>query len=56
MKRVLIFAALVLSVGLSSCQCADKPDIGPVEEDNEQDSVQTGSAERSVSASSLHRA
>lgn len=31
MKRVLIFAVLVLSLGLSSCQCSEKPDVGPVE-------------------------
>ncbi len=36
MKRILIVAAVVLSVGLSSCQCADKPDVGPVEGDDEQ--------------------
>jgi hypothetical protein len=39
MKRLLIFAAIVLSVGLSSCQCADKPDIGPVEGEDEQAQV-----------------
>jgi len=32
MTRTLLFLALVLSVGLSSCQCADKPDVGPVED------------------------
>ena len=36
MKRLLIFAALLLTVGLSSCQCADKPDVGPVEGENQQ--------------------
>lgn len=36
MRRLLLFAAILLSVGLSSCQCADKPDIGPVEGDDEQ--------------------
>jgi hypothetical protein len=45
MKRVLIFAVIVLSVGLSSCQCADKPDIGPVEGDDEQSAVQPVSAD-----------
>ena len=39
MKRVLIFAVLLLSFGLSSCQCANKPDIGPVEDDDEQSAV-----------------
>lgn len=32
MKRMLIVAVLFLAFGLSSCQCSDKPDIGPVEE------------------------
>lgn len=36
MKRALIFAVLVLCAGLSSCQCADKPDVGPVEGENQQ--------------------
>ncbi|MEF8797549.1 MAG: hypothetical protein V5A48_13915 [Salinivenus sp.] len=36
MKRILIVAAVVLSVGLSSCQCADKPDVGPVEGEDQQ--------------------
>ena len=36
MTRALLFAALLLTVGLSSCQCADKPDIGPVEGEDEQ--------------------
>jgi hypothetical protein len=40
MKRALIFAVLLLSVGLSSCQCADKPDIGPVEGEDEEAAVQ----------------
>lgn len=39
MKRLLFFVLLVLSTGLASCQCADKPDVGPVEgEDDEQQS------------------
>jgi hypothetical protein len=36
MKRRLAFVALVLCVGLSSCQCSEKPDIGPVEDDDSQ--------------------
>jgi hypothetical protein len=36
MKRILIFAVVVLSVGLSSCQCAEKPDVGPVEGEDQQ--------------------
>ena len=35
MKRSLIFAALFLCAGLSSCQCAEQPDVGPVEGDQE---------------------
>lgn len=39
MKRLLFFVALVLCTGLASCQCADKPDVGPVEgEEDEQQS------------------
>jgi len=49
MKRLLIFAALVLCTSLSSCQCADKPDIGPVEgEDTQAQHHVTPSMERSV--------
>ena len=40
MTRTLIFLALVLSVGLSSCQCADKPDVGPVEDEDAQAHVE----------------
>jgi len=39
MKRTLIVLALLLSVGLSSCQCADKPDVGPVEDEDAQTQV-----------------
>jgi hypothetical protein len=39
MKRLLIFTAIILCAGLSSCQCADKPDIGPVEDDEQQSQV-----------------
>ena len=48
MKRILIFAALLLTVGLSSCQCADKPDIGPVEGDDEQSQLVVPQAEIDV--------
>ncbi len=49
MKRLLIFAAIVLCAGLSSCQCANKPDIGPVEGEEEQAQIHvTPSAERSA--------
>jgi hypothetical protein len=36
MKRLLIFTAIVLTAGLSSCQCSEKPDIGPVEGEDAQ--------------------
>lgn len=39
MKRAVIFAVLLLSLGLSSCQCADKPDIGPVEGEDEEEAA-----------------
>ena len=55
MKRALIFAALVLCVSLSSCQCAEKPDIGPVEEEEGQAAVQTVPSGTSVSGLSVHR-
>lgn len=48
MKRLLIFAAIVLSVGLSSCQCANKPDIGPVEGEKKQSQLITPQAEADV--------
>jgi hypothetical protein len=41
MKRALIFVVIVLSVGLSSCQCAEKPDIGPVDGEGEEAAVQS---------------
>jgi hypothetical protein len=31
MKRSFVFAALFLCASLTSCQCADQPDVGPVE-------------------------
>lgn len=36
MKRILIVLAVLLSVGLSSCQCSKKPDVGPVEGEESQ--------------------
>lgn len=30
--KYLIAVCLLLGLGLSSCQCSDKPDIGPVED------------------------
>jgi hypothetical protein len=39
MKRTLLFCAFLLSFGLSSCNCADPPPVGPVE-DEEQARVQ----------------
>ena len=35
MKRTIIFGALVLCLGLSSCNCADPPPVGPVEDEEE---------------------
>ncbi|MFP4228120.1 MAG: hypothetical protein ACLFTE_04740 [Salinivenus sp.] len=40
MKRLLFFVLLALSTGLASCQCADKPDVGPVEEEDEEQQSQ----------------
>jgi hypothetical protein len=37
MKRSLIVVALLLCASLTSCQCSEQPDVGPVEgEDEEQ--------------------
>jgi hypothetical protein len=36
MKRLLVFVALFLCTGLASCQCADQPDVGPVEDEEGQ--------------------
>ena len=36
MKRSLVFAALLLCASLTSCQCANQPDVGPVEGEDEQ--------------------
>ena len=52
-RRLLIFAAIVLCAGLSSCQCADKPDIGPVEGEDEEAAVQSLPSVASASAVSL---
>ena len=40
MKRTLILTVVVLTLGLSSCQCAEKPDIGPVEDEEDQSTAQ----------------
>jgi len=48
MKRLLIFAALLLTVGLSSCQCNEKPDIGPVEGEDAQSQLVGPRAEADV--------
>lgn len=56
MKRTLIFAVVLLCVGLSSCQCAEKPDIGPVEGEDEQAAVQPVPSESPVSPESVHPA
>ena len=31
MKRFVILGCLFLCLGISACQCSDKPDVGPVE-------------------------
>ena len=31
MKHFWILGCLLLCLGLGSCQCSDKPDVGPVE-------------------------
>ncbi|WP_263785440.1 hypothetical protein [Salinibacter grassmerensis] len=36
MKRSLVFAALLLCASLTSCQCSNQPDVGPVEGEEEQ--------------------
>jgi len=36
MKRSLLFAALLLCASLASCQCANQPDVGPVEGEEEE--------------------
>lgn len=36
MKRALIFGAIFLCLGLSSCRCADPPPVGPTEDEEEQ--------------------
>ncbi|WP_157942142.1 hypothetical protein [Salinibacter altiplanensis] len=36
MKRPLVFVTLLLCASLTSCQCADQPDVGPVEGEQEQ--------------------
>jgi hypothetical protein len=36
MKRVFVLGTILLCFGLSSCQCSNKPDIGPVEDDQQQ--------------------
>jgi hypothetical protein len=35
MRRSLLFAALLLCASLASCQCANPPDVGPVEGEEE---------------------
>jgi hypothetical protein len=36
MKRSLLLVTLFLCFGLSSCQCSEKPPIGPVEDEQAQ--------------------
>ncbi len=41
MKRVFVLGTLLLCLSLSSCQCSNKPDIGPVEDDQQAQVSQT---------------
>jgi hypothetical protein len=34
MKRLLLLTCFLLGLCLSSCQCSDKPPIGPIEDDD----------------------
>ena len=34
LRPLFAFAAIALCLGLSSCQCSWKPDVGPVEEES----------------------
>lgn len=36
LKSLIALGTLCLGLGLSSCQCSNKPDIGPVEDDEEE--------------------
>ncbi len=36
MKRLVLLGALALCFSLSSCQCSNKPPIGPVEDESQQ--------------------
>lgn len=39
MKRILCFGTILICLSLSSCQCSNKPDIGPVEGQEQQAQV-----------------
>jgi len=41
MRRLFALTAVIFCFGLSSCQCSEKPDIGPVEEEDGQGHVMT---------------
>jgi hypothetical protein len=45
MKRTVLFGALLLCLGLASCQCADPPPVGPVDDDQAQVLTVPGGAE-----------
>jgi hypothetical protein len=53
MKRTIIFGALLLCFGLSSCNCADPPPVGPVEDEEEAHRL---TPEASAEAVALRRA
>ena len=44
MKRFVLLGALALCLSLSSCQCSNKPPIGPVEDDALQSHVDDADA------------
>jgi hypothetical protein len=39
LKRLVLFGALLSCLALASCQCADPPPIGPVEDEEEATSL-----------------
>lgn len=53
MKRLFALLAILLAIGFSSCQCSDKPDIGPVEDEDQASAVSTPA---SITDAYFHRA
>ena len=48
MKRLVLLGALALCFSLSSCQCSNKPPIGPVEDESQQAHYQERSDDADV--------